>query len=120
VVGDVFDTSRIEAGTFTYAFGEVDVADLVRETAAMIEVANDEVRVTSTVIEPLPVVRGDRDRLRQVLLNLLSNAAKYTVSGDEIEVRAPQRTAPSSSASRTTAPGSPPISSGSCSRSSDG
>jgi signal transduction histidine kinase len=88
VVGDVLDTSRIEAGTFTYAFGEVDVADLVRETAAMIEMANDEVRVTSMVIEPLPAVRGDHERLRQLLLNLLSNAAKYTVSGDEIELRA--------------------------------
>jgi signal transduction histidine kinase len=33
-------------------------------------------------------VRGDRERLRQLLLNLLSNAAKYTVAGDEIEVRA--------------------------------
>ena len=88
VVGDVLDTSRIEAGTFTYAFAEVDVADLVRETAAMIEMANDEVRVTSTVIEPLPAVRGDHERLRQLLLNLLSNAAKYTVSGDEIELRA--------------------------------
>jgi K+-sensing histidine kinase KdpD len=88
VVGDVLDTSRIEAGTFSYAFADVDVGELVRETAAMIEVANDEVRVTSTVIEPLPAVRGDRDRLRQLLLNLLSNAAKYTVSGDEIEVRA--------------------------------
>jgi K+-sensing histidine kinase KdpD len=88
VVGDVLDTSRIEAGTFTYAFGEVDVADLVRETAAMIEMANDELRVTSMVIEPLPAVRGDHERLRQLLLNLLSNAAKYTVSGDEIELRA--------------------------------
>lgn len=88
VVGDVLDTSRIEAGTFTYEFAEVDVAELVLETAAMIEVANDEVRVLSTVIEPLPALRGDRDRLRQLLLNLLSNAAKYTVSGDQIEVRA--------------------------------
>jgi signal transduction histidine kinase len=88
VVGDVLDTSRIEAGTFTYAFGDVDVADLVRETAAMIEVANDEVRVAPTVIEPLPAVRGDRERLRQLLLNLLSNASKYTIAGDRIEVRA--------------------------------
>ena len=38
--------------------------------------------------DPLPAVRGDRERLRQLLLNLLSNAAKYTVAGDEIEVRA--------------------------------
>jgi K+-sensing histidine kinase KdpD len=88
LVGDVLDSSRIEAGTFSYTFGDVDLADLVRETASMIEMATDEVTVTSKVVEPLPTVRGDRDRLRQLLLNLLSNAAKYTVSGDTIEVRA--------------------------------
>jgi signal transduction histidine kinase/uncharacterized membrane protein YeaQ/YmgE (transglycosylase-associated protein family) len=88
LVGDVLDTSRIEAGTFSYTFGDVDVGELVRETASMIEVATDEVTVTSHVVESLPSVRGDRDRLRQLLLNLLSNAAKYTVSGDTIEVRA--------------------------------
>ncbi len=88
LVGDILDTSRIEAGTFTYVFGDVDVGDLVRETASMVSLGTDEVTVTASVVEPLPVVRGDRDRLRQLLINLLSNAAKYTVSGDEIEVRA--------------------------------
>jgi signal transduction histidine kinase len=88
LVGDVLDTSRIEAGTFTYAFGDVDVGDLVRETASMVSLGTDEVTVTANVVEPLPAVRGDRDRLRQLFLNLLSNAVKYTVSGDEIEVRA--------------------------------
>jgi signal transduction histidine kinase len=88
LVGDVLDTSRIEAGTFTYVFGDVDVGDLVREAASMVSLGTDEVTVTASVVEPLPAVRGDRDRLRQLLLNLLSNAAKYTVSGDEIEVRA--------------------------------
>ena len=88
LVGDVLDTSRIEAGTFTYVFGDVDVGDLVREAASMVSLGTDEVMMTANVVEPLPAVRGDRDRLRQLLLNLLSNAAKYTVSGDEIEVRA--------------------------------
>jgi signal transduction histidine kinase len=88
LVGDVLDTSRIEAGTFTYVFGDVDVGDLIRETASMVSLGTDEVMVTASVVEPLPAVRGDRDRLRQLLLNLLSNAAKYTVAGDEIEVRA--------------------------------
>jgi signal transduction histidine kinase len=88
LIGDVLDTSRIEAGTFTYSFGDVDLADLVRETAAMVSLATDEITVSTTVLDPLPAVRGDRERLRQLLFNLLSNAAKYTVAGDEIEVRA--------------------------------
>jgi signal transduction histidine kinase len=88
LVGDVLDTSRIEAGTFSYAFADVDLAELVRETASMVELGTDEVRVQTVVREPLPAVRGDRERLRQLLLNLVSNAAKYTDSGDEIEVRA--------------------------------
>jgi signal transduction histidine kinase len=54
----------------------------------MTELGSDEVTVVANVSEPLPAVRGDRDRLRQLLLNLLSNAAKYTVAGDEIQVHA--------------------------------
>jgi K+-sensing histidine kinase KdpD len=88
LIGDVLDTSRIEAGTFTYAFSDVDLGELVREIASLVELANDEVTVTAQVQEPLPAVRVDRERVRQLLLNLVSNAAKYTVAGDEIEVRA--------------------------------
>ena len=88
LIGDVLDTSRIEAGSFTYVFSDVNLADLVRETAAMIELGHDEVSVKTRVDRELPTVQGDRERLRQLLVNLLSNAAKYTVAGDEIEVKA--------------------------------
>jgi signal transduction histidine kinase len=44
--------------------------------------------VRAEVDGPLPAVRGDRERLRQLLMNLLANAVKYTVAGDEVEVRA--------------------------------
>jgi K+-sensing histidine kinase KdpD len=88
LIGDVLDTSRIEAGTFNYVFTDVDLAELVRETAAMVELGHDEVSVRTRVERKLPIVQGDRERLRQLLVNLLSNAAKYTVAGDEIEVKA--------------------------------
>ena len=88
LIGDVLDTSRIEAGTFNYVFSDVDLADLVRETAAMIELGHDEISVRTRVERKLPVIQGDRERLRQLLVNLLSNAAKYTVAGDQIEVKA--------------------------------
>jgi signal transduction histidine kinase len=88
LVGDVLDTSRIEAGTFPYAFGAVDVGELVRETAAVVSLGQDEVRVTTRVPPSLPAVYGDRERLRQLVWNLLTNAVKYTTSGDEVEVAA--------------------------------
>ena len=88
LIGDVLNTSQIEAGTFTYVFADVDLGELLRETASMVELGHDEVKVVTHVRDPLPAVRGDRERLRQLLLNLVTNAAKYTVTGDEIEVRA--------------------------------
>ncbi|MDQ3890199.1 MAG: ATP-binding protein [Actinomycetota bacterium] len=88
LVGDVLDTSRLDAGTFTYAFGNVDVAELVRETAAAADISQEEVSIRADVDRPLPAVRGDRNRLRQLLLNLVMNAVKYTDPGDEVEVRA--------------------------------
>jgi signal transduction histidine kinase len=87
LIGDVLDTSRVEAGTFTYAFSDVDVAELLRETAAVVDLGNDEIAVRTEIPNGLPSVRGDRERLRQLVMNLLTNAVKYTVAGDEILVR---------------------------------
>jgi signal transduction histidine kinase len=48
----------------------------------------DEVRITADVLGELPHVRGDRDRLQQVLTNLLDNAIKYSPAGEEVRVSA--------------------------------
>ena len=88
LIGDVLDTSRIEAGTFSYSFADVDLAELVRDSAAAAEHGQDEVAVRAVVRGPLPAVRGDRDRLRQVLVNLIDNAVKYSPPGDEVQVQA--------------------------------
>jgi signal transduction histidine kinase len=88
LVGDVLDTSRIEAGTFTYRFDDVDLGELVRDSVAGISLAQDEVRVSADVRGEMPPVRGDRDRLQQVLTNLLDNAVKYSPAGEEVRVTA--------------------------------
>ena len=90
LIGDVLDTSRIESGTFSYSFEDVDLARLVRDSAAAAEHGQDEVTVEAVVREPLPAVRGDRDRLRQVLVNLIDNAVKYSPPGDRVSVEAEQ------------------------------
>ena len=88
LIGDVLDTSRIDAGTFTYRFADVDLASLVRDAVASAALAQDEVPVEAELAGPLPPVRADPERLRQVLGNLIDNAVKYSPVGEPVQVRA--------------------------------
>ena len=88
LVSDVLDTSRIESGTFSYSFGDVDVGELVHESAAAALSGQDEVQIQTKVQRPLPLVRGDRERLRQVITNLIDNAVKYSPLGGQVRVEA--------------------------------
>ncbi|MCW2966156.1 MAG: hypothetical protein JWO17_3408 [Actinomycetia bacterium] len=86
LIGDVLDTSRIDAGTFSYRFSDVDIAALVRDTVAMAAVGQDEVPIVAQVAPGVPVVRGDPERLRQIFGNLIDNAVKYSPTGEAVEV----------------------------------
>jgi signal transduction histidine kinase len=89
LIGDVLDTSRIEAGTFSFTFTDVDVGEIVHDIVTAAAVGQDEVRVRAEVGE-LPTVRGDRERLRQVLQNLVDNAVKYSPAHGDVHVSARQ------------------------------
>jgi signal transduction histidine kinase len=91
LVADVLDTSRIDAGTFTYRFADIDLGALVRDSVAGLSLTQEEVSVVADVHSELPSVRGDRDRLQQVLTNLLDNAVKFSPAGEEVRVSAFQQ-----------------------------
>jgi signal transduction histidine kinase len=88
LVSDVLDTSRIEAGTFSFTFTNVDLAELLLESVEHSRVAQEEVAIETAIHGELPRVRGDRERLRQLLANLIDNAVKYSVPGGRVEVSA--------------------------------
>src|SRR5581483_2919371 len=90
IVDDMIDIARITKGSLVIEHEPVELADVVRralETAApAIEAARHAVDVD--VPSSGLVAHGDRDRLTQLLSNLLNNAARYTPAGGRISVRA--------------------------------
>jgi signal transduction histidine kinase len=84
VVNDVLDSARIEAGKFTIHSEPFALAEMVQEVVALFAPQMHERGVYVAAIVPQdipPVVRGDGVRLRQVLINLVNNACKFTPSG---------------------------------------
>jgi signal transduction histidine kinase len=83
LINDTLDLAKIEAGRMEWRREPVDVADVIaRATAATASLLDGSGPTMVVDVEPgLPPVTGDRDRLIQVVINLVSNAVKFTPSG---------------------------------------
>jgi ammonium transporter len=83
LIDEILDLSRIDAGAITIDTGPVDVIDVLAEVADSFEPLLDRTRVQMYVgADPhIPTVVTDREKLKQILLNLFSNAVKYTDEG---------------------------------------
>lgn len=84
LINNVLDVSKIEAGKLELEFVDFDLRDLVEQTAETMALRAEaqNLDLATIVAADVPVtVRGDLGRLRQVLLNLLGNAIKFTQSG---------------------------------------
>jgi two-component system cell cycle sensor histidine kinase PleC len=82
LINDILDLSKIEAGKFELQDSDFDFCDLIEETGRLIRVRaiEDDIRIVNDV-PPGVVVRADHRALRQVAVNLATNAVKFTPPG---------------------------------------
>jgi signal transduction histidine kinase len=88
LLNDLLDISKIEASKFELDFTSVDVLELVEECAASLQPLAKSARILlrTSLAPDLPLVVADPRRLKQILLNLLTNAIKFTKEGGQVIV----------------------------------
>ena len=88
LVNAVLDLARIEAGRVEYQLEAVDVDALVASVVPMVEpqLADGQLTLTRSIDRGL-CVRADREKAQQVLINLLTNAVKFTPEGGRVSVQ---------------------------------
>ena len=86
LVNDLLDLSKIEAGRFDLTFVSVDVNEVVSRSVAMMQpqAGSGRVVLRSSLSPRLPGVVADERSLRQIVLNILSNAVKFTDPGGQV------------------------------------
>jgi PAS domain S-box-containing protein len=85
IINDILDVSKIEAGKLSLEMQDLDLRDMVLDALRGLKVSAESkgLRLVSEVDPAVPaLVRGDSGRLRQILINLVGNAIKFTSQGE--------------------------------------
>jgi signal transduction histidine kinase len=90
LVEQLLDLSRLESGEVPLHREDVQLAPLVSQVVSEIEVSSTgrEVRLARELPEDLPMVDADRERVHQVLFNLVDNAVRFSPEGGEVTIAA--------------------------------
>lgn len=88
LINDILDISRLESGRTEIKHEPIDYRKIVADTLRLMRAHADEkgIVMDASLPETMPTVRGDADKVTQVLSNLVSNAIKYTPPGGWIKV----------------------------------
>jgi signal transduction histidine kinase len=86
LVNDLLDVSRMEAGTLRYELEPIDVREIVDSILQVHTSLRAGHSIEVEIPADLPKVVGDRDRVRQILINLLTNATRYSQDGTTVTV----------------------------------
>jgi signal transduction histidine kinase len=86
LINDILDLTKIESGNVSWNITPLTIDEIIRTSVSGIQSLADNKRLTITthIQDLLPIMYGDRDRLIQVVTNILSNAIKFTPHGGRI------------------------------------
>ena len=89
LINDILEMSRIEAAKYTLTPEPLNLDDLVRQCLRLVRLKAREanIELIDFIPDAVPPIEADRRAIRQVLLNLLSNALKYTEPGGSVSVK---------------------------------
>lgn len=86
LVSDLLDVSKIEAGKLRLTISEIDLKEIVEDAIELVRPTAENYKITLTANSEKCTAQGDNLRIEQVVLNLLTNAIKYSPGADLVEV----------------------------------
>jgi len=88
LIQDILDVSRLESGTMKFVVAQTDVKNMILETVETIKpFANiKNIEITTKFKDNLPTLNIDKERIKQVLTNILNNAIKFSTDGSAINI----------------------------------
>jgi PAS domain S-box-containing protein len=89
LINDILDLSKLEAGKLELREADVSLAGIAEQTCMLMQnnARSGGVKLTCDAPDSVPLLRADERALRQVMLNFLSNAIKFTPRGGNVAVR---------------------------------
>ncbi|MDE3059626.1 MAG: HAMP domain-containing protein [Pseudomonadota bacterium] len=90
IINDIIDLSKITEGTLTLNYEKVNIAKTIDKCIALLSERAKQggITISRSIPESLPVLRADRLRVTQILLNILTNAVKFTPEGGKVHIAA--------------------------------
>ena len=90
LINDILDVSKAEAGRIELLEARIEVKALIDSSLRLVRerAESGRVRLSVDVADPLPTIQADELRLKQILLNLLTNAVKFTPEGGSVTINA--------------------------------
>ena len=86
LVNDILDVSKIEAGKLQFTYDSFDISELIVDCVELIQLSSGKHRILIPPELPAILIQGDKNRIEQLIINLLTNAIKYSPKATKIDL----------------------------------